>query len=291
MDNATIARKLMEYADYLEGEDTNVHRVRAYRRAAEAVLAEAQSLSEIVAEKGRAGLEELPGIGARLGYTIEGLIRTGAFHTLKPDAGPIGPEQSLTSLPGIGRQLAHKLHELLGISTVDELERAAHEGRLDRAGVGPKRLRGLMDALDERLQRTRSSESLPGEPSVAALLAIDEAYRRRAEDASRPPLSSIRFDPEPESWLPIYVEDREGWHCRAQFSNTALAHRLGKTRDWVAVSFHDAFHSSQRTIVTETRGDLRGRRVVRGRERECRAYYEKHAPTPMGSDGKARCEP
>jgi hypothetical protein len=32
--------------------------------------------------------------------------------------------------------------------------------------------------------------------------------------------------------------------------------------------------SGQRTVVTETRGDQRGQRVVRGRERECRAYYQ-----------------
>ncbi len=287
MDNATIARKLNEYATYLEGEDSNLHRLRAYRRAAETVLAEPTPLSKILAEKGRAGLEELPGIGASLAYTIEGLIRTGAFRTLRPDGGHIDPERLLTSLPGVGRQLAHKLHERLGITTLEELERAAHEGRLAQAGVGPKRLRGLIDALAGRLRRSQVREPLQGEPSVAALLAIDEEYRHGAADQSMPVMTPSRFNPEHEPWLPMYVADREGWRFRAMFSNTALAHRLGKTHDWVVVSFHDGFHSSQRTIVTETRGDLRGRRVVRGRERECRAYYEKHAPTSLGLDGTA----
>jgi DNA polymerase (family 10) len=287
MDNATIARKLNEYATYLEGEDSNIHRVRAYRRAAETVLAEPRALSGIVAEKGRAGLEELPGIGARLAYTIEGLIRTGEFRTLRPEGGHIDPERLLTSLPGVGRQLAHKLHERLGITTLEELERAAHEGRLAQAGVGPKRLRGLIDALAGRLRRSRTREPLQGEPSVAALLAIDEEYRHGPADQSMPMMTPSRFNPEHEPWLPMYVADREGWRFRAMFSNTALAHRLGKTHDWVVVSFHDGFHSSQRTIVTETRGDLRGRRVVRGRENECRAYYEDHAPTPAGPSSAA----
>jgi DNA polymerase (family 10) len=287
MDNATIARKLNDYATYLEGEDSNLYRVRAYRRAAATVLALPRSLAEVVNEKGRAGLEELPGIGSSLAYTIEALIRTGEFRTLNPDAGHIDPEQLLTSLPGVGRQLAHILHERLGITTLEGLERAAHEGRLAQAGVGPKRLRGLIDALAGRLRRSRLPQPIQGEPCVATLLAIDEEYRSHTEDESMPRLTPQRFHAEHKPWLPLFVADRDGWRFRALFSNTALAHRLGKTHDWVVISFHDGFNSSQRTVVTETRGDLRGLRVVRGRECECRVYYREHAPTPIGPDGVA----
>ena len=42
----------------------------------------------------------------------------------------------------------------------------------------------------------------------------------------------------------------------------------------MVVYFDDGTASGQRTVVTETRGDLRGRRVVRGREVECREFYE-----------------
>jgi hypothetical protein len=287
MDNATIARKLNDYATYLEGEDTNIYRVRAYRRAAATVLAQERSLSEVVNEKGRAGLEELPGIGTSLAYTIAGLVRTGEFRTLRPDAGHVDPERLLTSLPSVGRQLAHILHEQLGITTLEELERAAHDGRLTRAGVGPKRLRGLIDALAGRLRRSRLPEPIQGEPSVAALLAVDEEYRRQADGDGLPLIAPRRFNPEHEPWLPLFVADRDGWRCRALFSNTALAHRLCKTRDWVVVAFHDGFNSSQRRVVTETRGELRGLRVVRGRERECRAYYQEHAPAPVGPDSAA----
>jgi len=41
-------------------------------------------------------------------------------------------------------------------------------------------------------------------------------------------------------------------------------------RDWVVIYFHrDNRSEGQRTVVTETRGPLAGRRVVRGREAEC----------------------
>ena len=91
MDNATIARKLVEYANYLEGEDANVYRVRAYRRAAETVQTLERPLAEVVAAEGRAGLEALPGVGASLAYTLEGLVRTGEFRTLRPDGGHVDP--------------------------------------------------------------------------------------------------------------------------------------------------------------------------------------------------------
>jgi putative hydrolase len=67
---------------------------------------------------------------------------------------------------------------------------------------------------------------------------------------------------------------RHGWHFTALFSNTARAHELGRTRDWVVIYFYDeAHHENQHTVVTETRGSLINERVVRGREAECREYY------------------
>jgi hypothetical protein len=274
MDNRTIAQRLIDYAKYLEGVESNLYRVRAYRRAAEAVLALDRPVSDILAVEGRAGLEALPGIGSHLSFTLEGLIRTGEFRTLGGDGGHIDPHRLLTSLPGVGPHLARRLHDQLGITTLEGLEQAAHEGKLSQLGVGPKRLRGLIDALAGRLSRNRLPEPVGGEPAVAELLAVDEEYRRQAEADRLPTVSPRRFNPGNEPWLPLYQTDRNGWRYRALYSNSALAHRLGQTHDWVVIHFGDGFSTGQRTVVTETRGDLRGRRVVRGREQECRAYYQ-----------------
>jgi hypothetical protein len=144
---------------------------------------------------------------------------------------------------------------------------------LTRAGVGPKRLRGISDALAMRLARRRLPEPIRGEPPAALVLAIDEEYRNQAAGHRLPTIAPRRFNPDHEPWLPLYQVDRDGWRLRAMFSNTALGHRLGQTRDWVVITFNDGVNAGQRTVVTETRGDLRGRRVIRGRERECRDYY------------------
>jgi hypothetical protein len=273
MDNQQIAKHLIEYADYLEAGEANLYRVRAYRRAAETVLSLSRPVADLLAAEGRAGLEELPGIGTHLSYTLQEMVRTGEFRTLNAEGGQIDPVRILTSLPGIGPQLARQIHERLGVATLEQLEQAAHDGRLNQIGIGAKRLRGIREALAGRLGRYRFQAPIRGEPTVADLLAIDQEYRTQAALLKLPTIAPRRFNPTNDPWLPILQKQRGGWRYRALYSNTALAHRLGQTRDWVVVYFDDGITNGQRTIVTETRGPLAGRRVVRGRERECLPRY------------------
>jgi DNA polymerase (family 10) len=80
MDNRTLASQLLGYANDLSGGE-NLYRARAYRRAASSLLMLDRSVEEILDEQGRKGLEQIPGIGAHLSYTIEELVRTGEFKT------------------------------------------------------------------------------------------------------------------------------------------------------------------------------------------------------------------
>jgi hypothetical protein len=284
MDNREIAKKLQDYAEYLEAREANIYRIRAYRRAAETVLGLNQPLTALVAAEGRPGLEALPGIGSRLSYTLEELVRTGEFRTQNREGGDIDPEQVFGSLPGVGHYLARLIHDKLGIKTLEELEVAAHDGRLSQLGIGPKRLRGIRDALAGRLNRNRYRLSVHGEPSVAELLRIDQEYRERAKSMELPIITPRRFNPDQEPWLPLYQTQRGGWRYRALYSNTALAHRLGQTQDWVVVYFDDGVTSGQRTIVTEVRGKLIGQRVARGREEDCEQYYQEHSESLAPAD-------
>jgi hypothetical protein len=107
------------------------------------------------------------------------------------------------------------------------------------------------------------------------LLDVDTEYLQRAAAGSLPTIAPRRFNPRSEAWLPIMHTTRDGWHFTALYSNTARAHELGRTHDWVVIYFYDDQHrEGQQTVVTETRGPLEGRRVVRGREAECAAHYE-----------------
>jgi DNA polymerase/3'-5' exonuclease PolX len=82
MDNRTIAQRLADHARDLEGKDGNLYRIRAYRRAVGTILGLDRPVTDLLAERGRAALASLPGIGRHLSFTIEQLARTGEFRTL-----------------------------------------------------------------------------------------------------------------------------------------------------------------------------------------------------------------
>jgi hypothetical protein len=75
----------------------------------------------------------------------------------------------------------------------------------------------------------------------------------------------------------IADEVRYGWAFTALYSNTKRAHELDKTHDWVVLYYERDGEEDQATVVTETRGPLGGKRVIRGRESETREYYEEVA--------------
>jgi hypothetical protein len=85
--------------------------------------------------------------------------------------------------------------------------------------------------------------------------------------SSRHPARSPR--PCRRAWFPAW---------RACSRSTPLAHQLGTTRDWVIIYYERDGASGQCTIVTERRGPLAGRRVVRGRDVECGRWMESSAP-------------
>lgn len=84
-----------------------------------------------------------------------------------------------------------------------------------------------------------------------------------------------------EAWLPILHTHRGARHYTALFSNTARAHEMHTTHDWVVIYRDDHGGQVQWTVITSRLGDLEGRRIVRGREEECRRCYDEaeHAVT------------
>ena len=232
---------------------------------------------------------ELPGIGVSIAGAIMEMLRTGGWGQLDRFRGEMEPEKLFRTIPGIGPKLAHEIHETLHVDTLEALEIAAHDGRLEAVpGVGPRRaamLRGSLMSILARRPPHRLVTEAEGEPDVAMLLDVDREYLRGAAAGGLPRIAPRRFNPHNEAWLPILHTQRGEWHFTVLFSNTERAHRFGRTRDWVVIYFHhDAIPEGQRTVVTETRGALAGRRVVRGREAQCQALYEAE-PTMLSANG------
>lgn len=278
-ENATIASLLREVAELLEAQGANRFRVRAWRNGAATIEALERPARSLLAEQGLEALDQLPDIGPALARAIREIIETGRLATLERLRGGVDPEALLATVPGIGPALARRVHDALGVETLEELEAAAHDGRLASVGgFGRKRTAGIVDALAERLRR-RKRELMPAtdQPAVAELLDVDREYRDGAASRSLPTIAPRRFNPEHERWLPVLHTSRGGRHYTALFSNTATAHRLGRTHDWVVLYYDGPTGEHQVTVVTAPKGPMAKRRVVRGREQECIAHY--HAST------------
>jgi putative hydrolase len=272
--NRGVAERLREAAALLEQQDANPFRARAYRRAAGTVEQLDRGVDEVLTAEGLDGLLRLPGIGSGIGGAIEEMVRSGRWSLLERLRGRLEPERLFQTIPGVGPALAERMHDRLDVDTLEGLEVAAHDGRLERVeGIGARRAAMIRGALESRLGRRSHERSRHRRrPDVDVLLDIDREYREKAAADELPRIAPRRFNPQGKAWLPILHAERQGWHFTALFSNTARAHQLDRTRDWVVIYFYDDDHEEgQCTVVTESRGPLEGMRVVRGREAECRA--------------------
>ena len=274
--NVSLAAKLREMADLLSAQNADGFRVAAYRRAAETLDHLATPVTDIIDKEGLEGLIRLPAIGRGIASAIVEMVETGRWSAHDRLLGVLEPEQLFQTIPGIGPDLAHRIHETLHIDTLESLENAALDGSLAEVpGMGPRRVAAVLAVLRQTLDGRRIRTSPRGEPpAIVDLLDVDLEYRRKAKAGRLRTIAPKRFNPEAEAWLPILHTERGPWTFTALYSNTQRAHELGKTKDWVVIYAHEADEpETQCTVVTETRGPLTGRRVIRGREGDCLHHY------------------
>jgi Helix-hairpin-helix domain len=186
--NQRVAERLREAAELLEQQQANPFRVSAYRRAAETVARLDEDVAVLLEREGIEGLDALPGIGPVLAQAIAQMVRTGRWAQLERPRGAVAPERLFQSIPGLGPELARRLHEHLDVDTLEGLELAAYDGRLEQVpGIGPRRAAMLRATLGGMLARTRPAHrERAAEPGVDLLLDVDREYRQEAErDACR----------------------------------------------------------------------------------------------------------
>ncbi|MCK9250888.1 MAG: DNA polymerase/3'-5' exonuclease PolX [Solirubrobacteraceae bacterium] len=145
--NGEIAEVLVELGDRYELDGANVHRVLAYRRAADTIRDTPRSVAAMV----RAGtVTDLDGVGTTLEEKLVALLDTGGIPVLEKLRAKI-PEGLLriTKLPGLGPKKARRLHAELGIDGPDALRRAIEERRVRAlSGFGARTEERLLEALD-----------------------------------------------------------------------------------------------------------------------------------------------
>jgi DNA polymerase (family 10) len=206
MDNVEIARALSEVADVLEILGGNPFRVRAYRNAVRTVEAQTVSLERRVTEG--APLTELTGIGKEMAGHIRELVTTGTL-AYRDELLAQMPRSLLAMmrLPGLGPKKARRLFDELAVGTVEELEKAARDGRVAAvAGFGEKSQAKILQGIAEARERgtrmllaTAERHVEPLRAYVAAAPGIERldvagSYRRRTETVGDIDLLAIAAD-------------------------------------------------------------------------------------------------
>jgi DNA polymerase (family 10) len=176
MKNGEVAKVFQDIADLLELKGENVFKIRAYQKAARAIEYHPRELEAMIDEG--EDLQSIPGVGEAIAKKAAELITTGKlsyYENLKAEF-PQGITD-LLDIPGIGPKTANKLSSELGISSVDELERAINDGRVaELLRLGEKTADNILrqiQALRRKDQRIPIGQALPiVEEIIAALRNI-----------------------------------------------------------------------------------------------------------------------
>jgi hypothetical protein len=229
----------------------------------------------IAVDAGEGGLRALPGIRPAPARAVCQLALTGRCTMHDRLSGATGPFDVLATVSGIGPELAHRIHDVLEIDDLYELEVAAYDGRLMRVpGMGPGRLRTVRGSLASRFPRRPSKLAPPTpaaagtESAVAELLEVDAEYRRRAAEDALPHIQPRRANPRAEATLPVLHTQRDGRHYTALYAYAVRALAPDGAADPVVVYRDDAAGRGQWTVTTAHSGALQGQRIVCGRETE-----------------------
>lgn len=169
MTNREVAAIFATIADMLEIKGENIHRVLAYRRAAETIANLPRDIHAIYAE---GTLTDLPHIGQTLADKIGELLTTGelAFFNRLAEEIPVGVLEMLR-VPGLGPKRVARFWKELGITSLEELKEAALAGRLQKmAGMGPKAEAKILEGIEALARRTDRMSIGEAYPIAARLL-------------------------------------------------------------------------------------------------------------------------
>lgn len=167
-------------ADLLELGEENQFRIRAYQKAAHNIESFSENLESLYKKGGLSALEEIPGIGKGISEHIEEMIRTGKLKE-REDLLKKFPESliELMAVPGIGPKTAILLHKKMKIDSIDKLEKAAKEGRLEKLpGIRAKKIQNILAGIElkkRNIGRFSIGVALPyAEALVASLRKLKE---------------------------------------------------------------------------------------------------------------------
>ncbi|HQF70859.1 MAG TPA: helix-hairpin-helix domain-containing protein, partial [Promineifilum sp.] len=175
MRNREVVELFSRVADMLAIRGDQIHRILAYRKAAESVEALGRDINVVYAE---GKLTDIPGIGETLAAKIEEMLTTGRLEFYEKLAREIPPGLvDMLRVEGLGPKRVKQVYDKLGINTLDALTAAAREGKLrDLPGMGAKSEAKILAGI-EALARHGDTRISIGVAWPIAQMMLDELAR------------------------------------------------------------------------------------------------------------------
>ena len=185
--NTQLADIFKKIADLLEIKGEVIYKILAYRKAADSLSSLAREASEYWQE---GKLTEIPGVGKAIAEKIDELFSTGKLGFLEKLEAEVPPSLvDLLQVPDLGPKKVALFWKQLGITTLEELEAAAREGRLRALpGMGEKseaKVIAGIEALSAAQHAHPAGACLAFCPEAAGFFA-GSARRRGGRDGGQP---------------------------------------------------------------------------------------------------------
>ncbi len=149
MRNQEIAKIFYEIAIYLEMNNENVFKVRAYEKAAQTIESMAEDIGELYKRGGNEALEEIPGVGKGISEKLEEFLKTEKikfYEELKKKT-PVDVS-SLMGIEGMGPKKIKVLYQKLKIKNLEDMEKAAQSGKIRKiSGFGEKTEQNILKGI------------------------------------------------------------------------------------------------------------------------------------------------
>ena len=208
MNNVDLARRFEQLASLSEINEENPFRVRAYRNLARTLLELEEQVADLV-ERG-ADLTEISGVGKDLAGKLDALVRTGELEQLSAllHTVPAGLLH-VVNIQGVGPKKAARLWRELNVTSVDDLERAAGDGKVAQlAGFGAKSQEKILRGIETFRRHAGRTNLNAADAAIAPLVAllrgvpgmrtleVAGSYRRRRETIGDVDLLAVADDAE-----------------------------------------------------------------------------------------------
>jgi DNA polymerase (family 10) len=188
MHKADIIAILEDIAVFLELKGDNPFKIRAYSAGARALETMEADLGELIAEGRLAGMK---GIGAALVEKIETLHATGELDYYTKLRASVAPGLiEMLEIPGLGGKKVKKLHDALGVESIDALLKACQQGAVAALkGFGPKSQEKIVTGIRNRAAYAKRhlwwTAAAIAEPIVQGLRALPQVERAEVAGSLR----------------------------------------------------------------------------------------------------------